>query len=301
MIRFLLPAFLFFPVLCFAQAYTHVYYLDAALGSTSKEKAVIIGKGFKEDNAFRLDCYYNSEQNLLLSTMHFNDSSLAVFEGEYIDYNIDGKMKERGMYQKNLKAGWWIQWDSAGRKTDSVFYENDTRYKYAKWYYYRDTSNNTRLYSYEITDSLANTFDVKNYGSDGQLVGQVNFIGQTGIRKNYDNGGVTTDTVYTREQREASFPGGNAGWTKYLEKSLGSYYPGDHGAKPGMYRVMVKFMVEKDGSISNIVPETQHGYKMEEKVVKVIQNGPRWIPASQYGRLVKAYRRQPVTFLVESR
>jgi protein TonB len=37
---------------------------------------------------------------------------------------------------------------------------------------------------------------------------------------------------------------------------------------------------------------------MEEEVMRVIKRGPKWIPASQNGRLVKAYRKQPVTFVV---
>ena len=38
---------------------------------------------------------------------------------------------------------------------------------------------------------------------------------------------------------------------------------------------------------------------MEEEAVKVITRGPKWTPALQNGRYVNAYRRQPVTFIVE--
>jgi protein TonB len=37
---------------------------------------------------------------------------------------------------------------------------------------------------------------------------------------------------------------------------------------------------------------------MEEEAIKVIKRGPDWVPAIQNGRNVKAYRKQPITFVV---
>ena len=62
--------------------------------------------------------------------------------------------------------------------------------------------------------------------------------------------------------------------------------------------MIVKFIVSKDGSISDVQAESKHGYGMEEEAVKVIRKGPKWTPALQNGRNVNAYRRQPITFVV---
>jgi periplasmic protein TonB len=70
-------------------------------------------------------------------------------------------------------------------------------------------------------------------------------------------------------------------------------------ARRGRYMVVVRFIVAKDGSISEVVAETNHGYGMEKEVVRVIKMGPKWTPAMQNGNIVKAYRRQPVTFMIE--
>ena len=43
---------------------------------------------------------------------------------------------------------------------------------------------------------------------------------------------------------------------------------------------------------------TNHGYGMEEEAMRVIKKGPKWTPAVQNGRSVKAYRKQPITFQV---
>ena len=107
------------------------------------------------------------------------------------------------------------------------------------------------------------------------------------------------DKVFTKVENEAQFPGGTAAWVRYLQKNLNANTPVDNGARSGTYQVIVKFIVSKDGSISEVQPETKHGYGMEEEAIKIIKRGPKWTPALQNGRNVNAYRRQPNTFVVE--
>jgi hypothetical protein len=48
-----------------------------------------------------------------------------------------------------------------------------------------------------------------------------------------------------------------------------------------------------------VAPLTDFGFGMEEEVVRIINSGPKWMPAIQDGKQVKAYRKQPVTFQVD--
>ena len=98
---------------------------------------------------------------------------------------------------------------------------------------------------------------------------------------------------------EATFPGGALAWARYLQKNLHPDTPSYNGAPNGIYQVIVKFIVSKEGIVSDVQAESKHGYGMEEEAVKVITRGPKWTPALQNGRYVNAYRRQPVTFIVE--
>jgi protein TonB len=107
------------------------------------------------------------------------------------------------------------------------------------------------------------------------------------------------DKVFTKVENEAEFPGGNAAWARYVQKNLDGFNPADEGAPPGKYNVIVRFIVSKDGSISDVQSETKFGYGMEEKAINCIKKGPKWKPALQNGRNVNAYRRQPVTYVVE--
>jgi len=107
------------------------------------------------------------------------------------------------------------------------------------------------------------------------------------------------DKIFTKVENEAQFPGGQQAWVRYLQKNLNANAPVENGAAPGTYQVIVKFIVSKDGSISDVNAETHHGFGMEEEAVKIIKRGPKWTPALQNGRNVNAYRRQPITFIVE--
>lgn len=70
-------------------------------------------------------------------------------------------------------------------------------------------------------------------------------------------------------------------------------------AKRGTYQVVIRFIVNKEGAISAVAAETSFGHGMEEEAIRVIKNGPNWLPAMQNGKKVNAYRRQPITFVVE--
>jgi protein TonB len=104
--------------------------------------------------------------------------------------------------------------------------------------------------------------------------------------------------IFEKVDIEATFPGGDQAWRTYLERNVNAQVPADNGAPGGTYTVIVQFVVDKEGNISNVQALTKHGYGMEKEVVRIITKGPKWIPAMQDGKAVKAYRKQPVTFMV---
>ncbi len=103
------------------------------------------------------------------------------------------------------------------------------------------------------------------------------------------------EATFTKVEVEASFKGD---WKKYLERNLNASAPVDNGAAAGSYTVIVQFIVDKEGNISDVKALTSHGSGMEDEAVRVIKKGTRWEPAIQNGRQVKAYRKQPITFIV---
>ena len=108
------------------------------------------------------------------------------------------------------------------------------------------------------------------------------------------------ENVFTKVEQEAYFPGGAEKWKKYLQKNLKINVPIKNKAPNGIYPVVVKFIVSKDGTITNIIPESNYGFGMEEEVIRILKKGPNWIPAQQNGKIVNAYRRQPITFVISN-
>lgn len=108
------------------------------------------------------------------------------------------------------------------------------------------------------------------------------------------------DVLFTKVEEEATYPGGNAAWRKFLEKELNATIPSDNDAPAGLYKVLIKFIIDRDGATSGINAESNEGYGMEKEAIRVIQASGKWIPAIQNSKPVKAYRRQPLAFIVEN-
>lgn len=120
-----------------------------------------------------------------------------------------------------------------------------------------------------------------------------------------DKGGVVVapkveeeDKVFQKVEIEASYPGGDKAWTRYIQREISRYMDElqDDG-KAGT--CVVQFIVDREGNISEVEALTMKGTKLAEICVNAIRKGPKWIPAEQNGRKVKAYRRQPVTFRID--
>ncbi len=97
----------------------------------------------------------------------------------------------------------------------------------------------------------------------------------------------------------AQFPGGLDAWKKYLERNLNAGLPAENGAQSGKYTVLVSFVVDREGNISEVKAENNPGFGTDAEAIRIIKKGPKWQPAIQNGRKV-AYRvRQQVTFIVD--
>lgn len=95
---------------------------------------------------------------------------------------------------------------------------------------------------------------------------------------------------------EAKFQGD---WSRFLLQNLNPNVPAENNAPAGRYTVVIQFVVDKEGNVSDIKALTHHGYGLEEEAMRVIRKATRWEPGIQNGYKVKSYRRQPITFDVQ--
>lgn len=97
-------------------------------------------------------------------------------------------------------------------------------------------------------------------------------------------------------QIPAEFPGGQKGWVSYLERTLNRDLLVNTAAPVGKYSVIVSFVVDKEGNVTDVKAENDPGYGTKEEAIRVIKNGPKWIPATQNGVNVIYRQRQAIVF-----
>lgn len=92
------------------------------------------------------------------------------------------------------------------------------------------------------------------------------------------------------------FEGGMKGWAKFLQRNL--RYP-DMASEQGISgKVFVSFVVEKDGSVSEVTLVKGIGGGCDEEALRVIKKSPRWKPGQQNGKSVRVRYNMPLSFIV---
>ncbi|MEO6221445.1 MAG: energy transducer TonB [Ginsengibacter sp.] len=276
----------------FSQAKQFSYYFDKDLNPSSSSNAVFNGKGiYQKDGLFEFRLYNSSNKNLVLIE-HYTDSLLHLSEGSSESFYANNITESKGNYLSGKPDGLWLKWDSTGRIIDSTVYEKGEKIKETSLGYHKNG----------ITDSLVNTdfrtdkYERKYYDDSARLGSIVNFTGQKGFVKYYVKGNLTSsDSVFSRLEIEAEYPGGNQAWMKYIVSRL--QINADKLLSSGSYgSCIVKFIVSKEGKVVSAEATTMQGTVLAELAVRIIRSSSKWHPASQYGRPVNAYRLQPVTF-----
>lgn len=106
------------------------------------------------------------------------------------------------------------------------------------------------------------------------------------------------DKVFTAVEQQAEFPGGYAKLVKFLKDNI--KYPSSARRMGIEGKVYVKFIVDKEGAISNIEILKGINADLDKEAVRVIKLMPPWKPGRQNGRSVKSPFVLPVSFKLES-
>jgi protein TonB len=88
--------------------------------------------------------------------------------------------------------------------------------------------------------------------------------------------------------------GGLNGWAKFLSRNL--RFPGEAQDQQISGRVILSFVIEKDGHLSNIVVERGAGYGFDEEAVRVLKLAKAWKPGMQNGQPVRVKYMIPINF-----
>ena len=118
-------------------------------------------------------------------------------------------------------------------------------------------------------------------------------------QKELYNEQISQPDVFDKVDEAPQFPGGMAGMMQYLSSNI--RYPEDAREAGTQGRVIVSFVVEKDGSISNAKVAKPTYSSLDEEALRVISAMPKWMPGKQNGEVVRVKYSFPVSFRLGSK
>lgn len=102
------------------------------------------------------------------------------------------------------------------------------------------------------------------------------------------------DQIFTVVEESASPKGGMAAFYKYVSDKM--KYPAQARRMGTEGRVFVEFVVNRDGSITDVRAVKGIGAGCDEEAVRVVQSAPPWTPGKQRGKPVKQKMVIPIIF-----
>lgn len=105
---------------------------------------------------------------------------------------------------------------------------------------------------------------------------------------------VNSNRVYDVVEQMPSFPGGISGLRTYLNQNI--RYPAEAQDNCVQGRVVVSFVVGKDGHISDVTVLRSVDPSLDKEAIRVVRNMPRWTPGKQGGEPVRVRYNVPVSF-----
>lgn len=98
-------------------------------------------------------------------------------------------------------------------------------------------------------------------------------------------------------EQKPEFVGGEAAMYKWLSENI--VYPSAASEQGVQGRVVVEFVVGKDGSITNVRVLRPRHPALDKEAVRVVKAMPKWIPGRNNGQPVKVTYTLPVTFKLQ--
>ncbi len=106
------------------------------------------------------------------------------------------------------------------------------------------------------------------------------------------------EEIFVAVEQMAEFPGGQAALMKWLSQNI--RYPEAAQQNDIQGRVVVKFVVEKDGSIGQATIAKGVDKDLDREALRVVKKMPKWQPGKNNGVAVRSYFNLPVTFKLQN-
>lgn len=292
---------------------TLVKFYNAGWKETAPRYASYYSVSVKNNNAWhRVDVYAQAKK--VQMDGYYTDTSFKIAIGPFQYFYKNGQLSSKGIYSNGKKNGIWKSWNEKGTLNDSSVYDDGVLMYHVSYYddgtvndsTYTTSKNNTATKSYWQGGSPRD----EGHSVGGKREGLWQIFAPEGYKSteaHYVTDSVVSYTCFDAQgkpvtdcvfEREAEYKGGQKAWVAYLQDAMSRKLPQAfyRGELEGI--VVVLFIVDKDGNVTNARIDESTEEKLNNAALKIITDSPRWLPAIQYNRPVKAYRKQPLTFML---
>ena len=141
------------------------------------------------------------------------------------------------------------------------------------------------------TNTAIGTFDVKgNDEAEGEVLKAKEVVVDEKPKEEETK-------VFDVVEQMPSFPGGDAELMKFLHDHM--KYPAVAEENGIQGRVICTFVVERDGSITDVKVIKSVDPSLDKEAIRVLKSMPKWIPGKQNGSAVRVKYTVPVTFRLQ--
>jgi protein TonB len=243
---------------------TLITTVDTSGKITAPENASFYRRSWKQDNLWYLEEYHMNGR--INRTASFLEDSLKTLHGLCVGYHSNGYASSENYYDHGLKEGKCRTYFKNGGIAANENYHLGKPYGPQVWYYVNGQQSEKRLYS---ADSLVS---IQFFKPDGTA----------------DPAGDSTEMLPEYIGSLSSFLGANM---NYPEAARDREIQG---------KVLVTFMINEDGSVSDVEIARTSGVKeLDDEATRVVSLMGKWKPARQHNRPAESYFTLPVTFRLE--
>jgi len=107
------------------------------------------------------------------------------------------------------------------------------------------------------------------------------------------------EQIFMVVEQMPSYPGGQEAMYKYIAENI--KYPEEARTKGIQGKVIMTFVVEKDGSVSDVKVIRGIGSGCDEEGVRVVKGMPKWTPGKQNGEFVRVQFNLPINFALDEK
>jgi len=244
-------------------------------------KLLMVGKSSSKESYLHAEgpfiVYYPNGQQR--SVKKYNDNRLA---GDMVEYYPNGKLYLSGVYDKDHNLIINEYRDSTGK----VFVQNGNgQCKQYDWHFKRVIGEGllkNGLKEGEWHGLYTETLSYICHYENGVLIKGASYD---------DKGG---EHPFTKELVEPMFKGGIDAFYKFLQANV--RYPKEAKKHNIQGKVILTFVVNKDGTLSDIKVIKGIGGGCDEESIRVLQQSPQWEPGVQFGLPVRVHYSMPLSF-----